>query len=151
MSARTDCFDQSSWIGGLNHMWHINCWNISHVTWKWSLTFKVFKLKRGKGNERAANILRHQSSVFPMAWILWNSPACMPKCGKDYEIRKNRSRDLLNTLITLNKMLWSTLQGKLTIQTVSLTIWWPVFLGCLEWIFQNHLVRYVLSYLCGTP
>ena len=27
----------------------------------------------------------------------------MPKCGKDYEIRKNRSRDLLNTSITLNK------------------------------------------------
>ena len=43
------------------------------------------------------------TSVFPMAWILWNSPACMPKWSKDYEIRKNRWRDLQNTVITLNK------------------------------------------------
>ena len=34
------------------------------------------------------------TSVFPMAWILQNSPACMPKWSKDYEIKKNRSRDL---------------------------------------------------------
>ena len=33
------------------------------------------------------------TSVFPMAWILRNSPACNPKWSKDYEIRKNRSRD----------------------------------------------------------
>ena len=43
------------------------------------------------------------TSVFPMAWILWNSPACIPKWSKDYEIKKNRSRDLQKTLITLNK------------------------------------------------
>ena len=36
-------------------MWHVHCWNISHMTCKWSFTFKVFKLKRGKGNGRAAN------------------------------------------------------------------------------------------------
>ena len=41
------------------------------------------------------------TSVFPMAWILWNSPAS--KWSKDYEIKKNRSRDLQKTLITLNK------------------------------------------------
>ena len=38
-----------------------------------------------------------------MAWILRNSPGCMPKWSKDYVIRKNRSRDIKNTLITLNK------------------------------------------------
>ena len=43
------------------------------------------------------------TSVFPMAWILRNSPACMPKWSKDYEIKKNKSRDLKKTLITLNK------------------------------------------------
>ena len=43
------------------------------------------------------------TSVFPMAWILQNSPACMPKWSKDYEIKKNKSRDLKKTLITLNK------------------------------------------------
>ena len=31
---------------------------------------------------------------FPIALILWNRPACMPKWSKDYEIRKNKSRDL---------------------------------------------------------
>ena len=77
-------------------MWHIHCWNISHVTCTWSLTFKVFKLMKEQ------QILLG-TSFFPMAWILWNSPACMPKWSKGYEIRKNRSRDLQNTLITLNK------------------------------------------------
>ena len=43
------------------------------------------------------------TSVFPMAWILWNSPARMPKWSKDYEIKKNRSRDLQKTSITLSK------------------------------------------------
>ena len=43
------------------------------------------------------------TSVFPMAWILRNSPACMPKWSKDYEIKKNKSCDLKKTLITLNK------------------------------------------------
>ena len=38
-----------------------------------------------------------------MAWILWNNPACMPKWSKDYEIKKNGSRDIWKTLITLNK------------------------------------------------
>ena len=51
---------QTVWARGLSKMWHIYCWNISHVTCKLSLTFKVFKLKRGKGNERVANTLRHQ-------------------------------------------------------------------------------------------
>ena len=41
--------------------------------------------------------------VFPMVWILWNSPACTPNFSKDYEIKKNRSRDLYKTLINLNK------------------------------------------------
>ena len=30
------------------------------------------------------------TSVFSMAWLLWNSPAFMPKWSKDYEIKKNR-------------------------------------------------------------
>ena len=42
--------------------------------------------------------------AFPMAWILWNSLACTPKGSKDFEIKKNRSRDLYKTLITLNKL-----------------------------------------------
>ena len=43
------------------------------------------------------------TSVFPMAWTLRNSPAFMPKWSKDYKIKKNKSRDLKKTLITLNK------------------------------------------------
>ena len=86
------------------------------------------------------------TSVFPMAWILWNYPACVPKWSK------------------------STFQGQLTIQTVSLTIWWQVFLGwslttlprlrkqvlwrhgprnvtwCLGWIFQNYFSEIIMSY-----
>ena len=42
-----------------------------------------------------------RTSVFPMAWILWNYPACVPKWSKDFEIRKNVIYK--NTLITLNK------------------------------------------------
>ena len=34
------------------------------------------------------------TSVFPMVWILRNSPASMPKWIKDFEIKKNTSRDL---------------------------------------------------------
>ena len=33
------------------------------------------------------------TSIFPMSWMLWFSPACMPKWSKDYEM-KNRSREL---------------------------------------------------------
>ena len=44
-------------------------WKISHVTCKWSLTFKVFKLKLRKENEKQQIFLG--TSVFPMAWILW--------------------------------------------------------------------------------
>ena len=34
------------------------------------------------------------TSVFPIAWTLGNTPACVAKCSNDYEIKKNRSRDL---------------------------------------------------------
>ena len=81
------------YLGGLNNMWHIHCWNISHVTCKCSLTFQSFQIKTGKKEMKEQQIFLG-ISVFPMAWILWNSPACMPKWSKDYEIRKNSSRDL---------------------------------------------------------
>ena len=51
------------------------------------------------------------TSGFPMAWMLWNSLACMPKRSKDYEIKKKQVRDLYKTLITLNKNALIYLQG----------------------------------------
>ena len=54
----------------------------------------VQTLKRGKGNERVANILRQQRFSHGLDIIFKNSPACMPKGSKDYEIKKNKSRDL---------------------------------------------------------
>ena len=72
--------------GGLNSMWHIHSWNISHVTCKWSLTFKLFKSKWGKEMKEQQILLG--TSAFPMAWTLWNSLAWTPKGSKDYEIKK---------------------------------------------------------------
>ena len=115
------------------------------------------------------------TSVFPMAWILRNSPACMPKWSKDYEIKKNKSCDLKKTLITLNKnalihlarlidnpdsfadnLMTSIFRLKFNnLAPFEKHILWRHgprnVTWCLGWIFHHYiLARYVLSYLCGT-
>ena len=65
---------------------------------------------------------------FPMAWILWNSPACVPKWSKDYEIKKNRS------------LCTATLSSSSLIAPVGPHAVWPTqFLSCATALANSQL------------